>query len=118
MYKTILYWCSEFRSLCESLNLESLFANLSDININTFKDRVYGIAEIQWRQWVERKPKLRIYKTYKTELSPELYVTKNIYRYKSEINDIGGIIQSYYKNDCMSFKDKKIIKKMKQYNYI
>ena len=43
---------------------------------------------------------------------------KKIYKFKNEIKDIKGSIKTYYKNDCMRFKDKKIIKKMKQYNYI
>ena len=78
-------WCSEFRNICEDLNFVDSFENLSDINVNTFKMNVHEFAESQWRLNVESKPKLRNYKLYKTELSPEPYVTKNLNRYKRSI---------------------------------
>ena len=53
-----------------------------DIDYNAFQDKMESYAKENWRLTVESKPKLRTYKLFKSEPSPEVYVKSFMNRFQ------------------------------------
>ena len=58
------------------------YNNLLPIDLDDFKAKLETNAQEKWLETVESKPKLRTYKTHKSELVPEEYVHRLMSRHQ------------------------------------
>ena len=73
------------KEACNILNIRNHYQQLCVINIKDIKVKLYQIAEKEWKEEVEQKPKLRLYKTFKDNFMPESYLQNNFPRYKRSL---------------------------------
>ena len=78
-------WCNAFRSICEQLDVVSSFNELSIIDITSIKNKLWEIAEKDWKERVKSKPKLRTYVLFKESFVTEQYVQRPLNRYRRSI---------------------------------
>ena len=55
------------------------------VDIGKAKTNLFKLAEHEWKQDVESQPKLRLYKTFKTNLKPANHLQSYIPRYKRSL---------------------------------
>ena len=78
-------WSKTVKEACDILNIQNHYQQLHVINIKDVKVKLYQRAEKEWKEEVEQKPKLRLYKTFKCNFKPESYLQNNIPRYKRSL---------------------------------
>ena len=67
-------WNSEIKDIFVKLDMENIFNERIVCDLNHVKTKIHEIMERNWRQEVNKKAKLRTFKTFKTELQAEPYV--------------------------------------------
>ena len=75
-------WCSNFYYICHTLDFMESYNNLLAIDLDLFKAKLELYAQEKWLETVQSKPKLRTYKTYKSELVSEEYVRRLMSRHQ------------------------------------
>ena len=70
-------WSSFILGICETLNLE-MFENLSQFDLDHCMYKLTVQDNIDWKESVNTKPKLRIYKLIKSKIETECYVRFNL----------------------------------------
>ncbi len=80
-HSSIDTWCSGFYYICYVLGFEESYNNLVEIDLNLLRDNLDIYVQEKWLESVNSKPKLRTYKTFKSELIPEDYVLRLMSRY-------------------------------------
>ncbi len=78
-------WSQDFYAICLSLDIVDKFENREIILFENVKDNILRQASEQWNTNVNSKPKLRTYKTLKSSIQPELYVTCHLSRIKRSL---------------------------------
>ena len=71
-------WSKDIKLLFECINMGDLFTNLSKYDINQAIIKLEQYHEDNWKDVVNNKPKLRIYKKFKTTLDHPNYLTWNL----------------------------------------
>ena len=117
-YKFFLKELFEFLKINKKIYIKNEILNSSEEK-NSYVILVFKIIKFIFRHNILSL--LQLKKNYKL-LIDKLYQInfrkKNISIFKNEIYKIKEDIKYYYKKDCTRFNDKKIINKMKKYDYI
>ena len=71
-------WCNAIRQVFLRCNLEYVYLNKVEVNINMFHKQLQRISKEEWKINVENKPKLRTYKLIKDIPDCEPYVKGNL----------------------------------------
>jgi hypothetical protein len=71
-------WCSNMNDMFQLYNLEKYYQAKDICDLNVCKNVVTLKSNEIWKQEVKKKPKLRFYTQFKTELKPEPYVITNL----------------------------------------
>ena len=77
-YESNSGWCQELKLLFETLDMKNIFENLNLCDINLAIVKLRGNFETNWKIEVNNKPKLRIYKTFKTSFETSKYIKWNL----------------------------------------
>jgi hypothetical protein len=78
-------WCSEIKSIMTSLDILNTFHNKSTVDRKTVESKLKNLYNTQWSDMVERSPKLRTYKTFKSSFKTEDNVLLNLSKYKRSL---------------------------------
>ena len=73
-------WSSEVFRILSSVDMEHTFYNREICDIKAVSDKLKNNFKIEWQDKIIEKTKLRVYKTFKSELKTEQYVSSNISR--------------------------------------
>jgi hypothetical protein len=73
-------WSAEVARLLQNIDMDNTFHDKETCDIKIFSDKTKENIRKDWSEKVENKPKLRLYKTFKSELKTEMYVSSNISR--------------------------------------
>ncbi len=84
-YANTVNWCTNFYEICINLDLQDQYENLEPIDLDVFRKKLEKYAESQWKLSVLSKPKLRTYKLFKTDLTPENYCIYHTSRAKRSV---------------------------------
>ena len=60
-------WCMNVKEIFTILDKENIFEHKLPCNLNEIEDLLYKYAEKEWKEIVEKKPKLRTFKTFKKD---------------------------------------------------
>ena len=71
-------WCSEVKAILSSINKENFFNEKVKLNLTELKNLLVEKQKQDWVTEINRKPKLRFYRTFKTTFSLEKYVSYNL----------------------------------------
>jgi len=71
-------WSGKIKTLFTTIGLENCFNNMEPCNIKIATEKLFERDIIDWRNSIQLKPKLRLYKTHKENYLPEKYVTLNL----------------------------------------
>ena len=71
-------WCQESKLLFETLDMKDIFENLHLCDINLATVNLRGNFETKWKIEVNKKPKLRTYKIFKTSFETYEYIKWNL----------------------------------------
>ena len=63
-------WCQNVKEIFSKLDFNNEYNLKQIVDIEKAKTNLFKLAEHEWKQDVESKPKLRLYKTFKTNLKP------------------------------------------------
>jgi len=74
----ILTWSSQIREILVNINHVASFNNISKVNLTVVKSCLLEKQSTEWIALVASKPKLRFYRSFKTSMSQEKYVTLNL----------------------------------------
>ena len=117
-YKFFINELFEFLRLNKKINIINKILNSSK-DKNSYVTLIFKIMKYLFKHNIlilfqlKKNYQLLIDKIYEIQ-----FRKKKINVFKREINNIKENIRYYYKKDCMSFKNKKLLKKMKKYDYI
>lgn len=67
-------WCSEIKSVITSLGLLNVFYSKSPVDLKTAESKLKDLYNTQWSDMVERSPKHRTYRTFKSSFKTEDYI--------------------------------------------
>ena len=67
-------WCSDMKKVFVKLDLEHIFHSKSLCDIEQLKTKSADLMHKNWKAELDKKPKLRSFRTYKTDMKPESYV--------------------------------------------
>jgi hypothetical protein len=67
-------WCSEIKSIMETINMSEHFVNKTKINLKIAESVLNSKAYVSWKNELYNKPKLRTYITFKENFKTENYV--------------------------------------------
>ena len=70
MKKTQSSWCQNVKEIFSKLDCNNEYNLKQIVDIEKAKTNLFKVAEHEWKQDVESTPKLRLYKTFKTNLKP------------------------------------------------
>ena len=73
-------WSHDIREVFKILNLTSVYDSKVAVNIRNVKSQLTTIIEKEWKLELESKPKLRLYKTFKTTFKTEGYLYRHLKR--------------------------------------
>ena len=73
-------WSHDIREVFKILNLTSVYDSKVAVNIRNVKSQLTTIIEKEWKLELESKPKLRLYKTFKTTFETEGYLYRHLKR--------------------------------------
>ena len=71
-------WCHKVHSILKEIDQSYVFGNQSVRDIELCRDALIANFERVWARGVSRKPKLRLYKLIKHDISAERYVRLNL----------------------------------------
>ena len=71
-------WTSELKSIMTKIDVSNCFREKTVINMTEAKSRIIYLYASIWRSDIQRIPKLRTYRTFKTEFTREQYLTLNL----------------------------------------
>lgn len=71
-------WCSQVQAICRILNIEDTFINREQCDLNYCEEMLRNIQEAEWKENVNKKPKLRFYSLFKKTFRTENYVKLNL----------------------------------------
>ncbi len=78
-------WCSEVKEILTEVNLAHIFVNRTKCDINILTEKPKEKLNREWLEAVASKPKLRVYRQFKTDLTSEYYVNCFMSRYKRSL---------------------------------
>lgn len=67
------------------MNLLHIYDNLSVCDVNEFENKLFLSNENEWLGKINQLPKLRLYKSIKTNFKTEIYLEMNISKYQRSI---------------------------------
>jgi hypothetical protein len=67
-------WCADVKGIFYLLGTPEIYENKDKCNLDLCIDKMYELFERDYRQNVEKKPKLRTFKTFKQDCKPTDYV--------------------------------------------
>jgi hypothetical protein len=73
-------WCSEIKSILLKLNFNTQYENKTIVNYIEAKEKIISYYSSIWYQDVQMVPKLRTYRTFKTNFKCEEYMSLNLKR--------------------------------------
>ena len=78
-------WCQNVKEIFSKLDFDNEYNLKQIVDIEKAKTNLFKLAEHEWKQDVESKPKLRLYKTFETNLKPANHLQSYIPRYKCSL---------------------------------
>ena len=78
-------WARDVKFMFENYGFDNHFQEQMVCDVNAFKDKIMVHDQEVWLSSIPSKPKLRTYRTFKTVLKPEVYVTSNSNRTKRSL---------------------------------
>jgi len=78
-------WASRVKNILSDIDSENKFDRKLDMDLDILKARLVQNYEIDWKEEIKTKPKLRTFCTFKTEFGTEKYLTFNLERYERSL---------------------------------
>jgi len=78
-------WSADFKCLCNSVGMNEMFDNLTQVDINMFTSNLITIDATRWKSDIILKPKLRTYVKFKDTFVTEDYVKYCLSRRKRSL---------------------------------
>ena len=66
-------WCGDVKTILSLLDMSDVYQNQQPCSLNLALSKLESIRQLQWKQTLDLKPKLRTYQTFKED-----YATENI----------------------------------------
>jgi hypothetical protein len=71
-------WCSQIQDIFRILVMDDIFLNKQACDLHYCEEKLREIQELEWKETVSRKPKLRFYSLFKQNFGTERYVKLNL----------------------------------------
>ena len=74
-------WCASVKDILLSIDKEDIYLNKEVCDLYSVEELLYKSAEKEWKEAVDKKPKLRTFKTFKKDFRTSDYIKWSINRY-------------------------------------
>ena len=74
-------WCTSVKNILTSIDKEDIYFNKEVCDLHSVEELLYKSAENEWKESVDKKPKLRTFKTFKKDFQTSDYIKWSINRF-------------------------------------
>ena len=97
-------WCGDVKTILSLLDMSDVYQNQQPCNLNLALSKLESICQLQWKQTLDLKPRLRTYQTFKEDYATEEYLNIFLTRYQLQgrksndkiVSDNNGFIFHFY----------------------
>ena len=78
-------WCGDAKTMLSLLDMSDVYHNQQPCDLNLALSKLESICQLQWKQTLALKPKLRTYQTFKNDYATEEYLNIFLTRYQRSL---------------------------------
>ena len=78
-------WCGDVKTILSLLDMSDVYQNQQPCDLNLALSKLESMCQLQWKQTLDLKPKLRTYQTFKEDYATEEYLNIFLTRYQRSL---------------------------------